>query len=257
MLGDSWINCPVLSNTGAVALGDLYDTSACRRVIVPGRSSTRTLYITNRQRIGYFDRLQFNPCQSSYHGLMSTGLLVQVREGRHFAVVAADNTLDLSIDTSAYRGDLFGADAATQLTPWTRPNISGYATYPPDFVMEAGNWQALDDIRPSGGPGGEMAFDYVADVRIRPIIREDSWMGAETSGTSFRSDIVVEDGARLTITAGTIIRLTERADLIVEEGATLTIERGARVEFGTGSSLVADGDVVTAESGEDAFVGIE
>lgn len=256
VLGEGWIDCPVLSSSRTVALGDLYSTSDCRRIIVPGRSATRTLYITNRQRIGYFDRLQFNPCQSSYHGLMTTGLLVQIREGRRLAVAAADNTLELSVDTSAYTGDLFGPAYKTQLTPWTRPNISGYSKYPSDFVIEPGSWQGLDNIR-SSGPDGEVSFEYVADVRARPIIREDSWMGAETSGTRFRADIVVKQRAELTISAGTVIRLVQGADLIVEEAGTLKIESGARVELGLESSVVARGTIVRPEGGEDPFVRIE
>lgn len=254
MLEDGWIDCPVLSRSGSVALGDLYTTSDCRRIVVPGASGTRTLYVTNRQRIGYFDRIQFNPCQGSYHGLMTTGLLVQVRDRARMAVVPANNTLHLSIDSSAYTGDLFGPGAMTQLTPWTRPNISGYATYPPEFVLEPGNWQALDDIRPTGRSAGEMTFDYVSDIRERPIIRADSWMGAETSGTRFRSDLVVMSGAKLTIEAGTVVYLAGGADLIVSDGATLSFERGARVVLGPGSSVVAHGTVIPSNRDEDPFV---
>ncbi len=251
MLDEDWIECPVLSGSGTVTLGDLYATSDCRRIVLPGPTEERTLYITNRQRIGYFDRLQFNPCQGSYHGLMETGLLVQLREGKRAAVIAADNTLELSIDTSAYAGDLFGPGSMTQLTPWTRPNISGFAQYPPDFVLQEGNWQALDDIRMTGGSSGEMAFDYIVDVRERPVIREDSWMGAETSGTRFRSNILVMDGARLTIEAGTEIHLAEGADLIVSGEGTLAFEREARVVLGPGSSVENRGTILLPD-GEDA-----
>lgn len=254
LLDAGWIDCPVLTQPGTVTLGDLYTRSDCRKVVVRDAEGHRTLYISNRQRVGYFDRLQFNPCQSSYHGLMDTGLLVQVREGRSMAVPAADNTLQLSIDESAYDGDLFGPGSKSQLTPWTRPNISGYTTYPPGFTMEPDNWQALDDIRYRGDD--EMSFEYVPDIRDRPIIREDSWMGPETAGSTFVRDVRVENGAVLTIRSDTAIRLAEGANLVIEESASLVMEPRARIELEPGSSVDARGAVITPEDGDVPFVDV-
>ena len=255
ILDDGWIECPVLTRPGTVVLGDLYTESDCRKLVIQNGQDRRTLYISNRQRVGYFDRLQFNPCQSSYHGLMNTGLLVHVRDDRRLAVPAADNTLELSIDEETYDGDLYGPGSKTQLTPWTRPNISGYTRYPAGFDMALDNWQALDDIRQEDDE--EMAFEYVRDVRERPIIRDDSWMGSETSGSTFVNDIVVTNGAALTIESGTTIRLAGRARLIVHDRASLVVERGVRIELGPGSGVDAEGDVRLPEGGEDPFVNID
>ena len=251
LLGEGWIDCEELSMPGTVVLGDLYTESDCRTLIIRNGDSRRTLYLSNRQRVGYFDRLQYNPCQSSYHGLMTTGLLVHVREERRLGVPAADNTLELSIDEGTYEGDLYGPGSKAQLTPWTRPNVSGFTDYPPDYVMEPDNWQAIDDIRYDDG--NKASFEYIGDIRQRPIIREDSWMGAETSGTAFNNDIIVTSGAALTIESGTTIRLGGRARLVVQEGARLVVEPGALVELGPGSGVDAEGDVELPGNGEDPF----
>lgn len=230
-----WIDCPVLTESGVVSVGDLYATSDCRRILLPGE---RTLYVSSRLRVGYFDRLQFNPCQGSFHGLMTTGLLVHVEEAGRLGVVAAGDALELSIDTTAYAGDLFGPGSRTQLTPWTRPNVSGYAVYPPDYRLREGSWQALDDVRYAGD--GVLRFDYVEDVRRGMVIREDSWMGPESSGAVFRGDVRVARRAVLHVTEGTVIRFEGGADLVVEEGALLRLGRGAAIELGPGSEIVGD-----------------
>jgi hypothetical protein len=121
--------------------------------------------------------------------------------------------------------------------------------------MGLDNWQALDAIRYDDDE--EMAFEYVRDVRERPIIREDSWMGSETSGTTFVNDIEVTNGAALTIESGTTIRLAARARLIIQDGASLIIQRGVRVELGPGSGVDAEGDVRLPDGGEDPFVNVD
>ncbi len=252
ILNDGWIDCPVLRESEVITLTDLYsgDTSNCRRLVIPEAHRTRTLYLSNRQRAGFFDVSTSSACSPrSDLGLMATGLLVTLsREGR-YAVLPADNSLDLGIMSSTYEGDLFGPGSGMQLTPWTRPNISGFTEYPPGFAMQEGNWQAIDAIRM--GEGMDMGFDYVTDIRIDPIIRANSWIGAETSGETIRGHMVVEAGATLTIEPGTVLffasdaRITVRGTLDARQ-VTFTSEGGSwsGIEFAPGGRGVLDGSVV-------------
>jgi len=228
-----WIDCDVLSITrDDVRVTDLYTTSACKKINLGGDSEGRSLYVTNRQRLGPFDRPRRGGRGGRFEmGLLrSTGLLVMLIDGLHLDVLPADNTLDLAATDAPYMGDLFGPDTATQLTPWTRPNTNGFTLYPPGFTP---GWQALDRIRYTGEADREMAFDYVADFRLRPILREDSWIRDETQGYAFDTPLVVTNGSTLRL--GTTLSFTKR--LRVERGATVIVEAGADVTLAAGSVL--------------------
>lgn len=236
-LRDGWITCHRLATDTTVVITDLYtDPSAnCYTLLIPFGRDPKILYLSNRQRIGFFDRLQRNDATASDHGLMTTGLLPMLTYQGRTSVLAADNTLDLSAETRAYQGDLYGPETKTQLTPWTRPNINGYATtYPADFVARASHFKAIDEIRYTDGPNGEMTFRYVRDFRRRPVIRADSWIGPETAGYTFTDTVVVTGGSTLTLETA----LTFTGTVRVEKGCSLVIEDGATVYFAPGSVLI-------------------
>ena len=119
---------------------------------------------------------------------------------------------------------MYGPGVATQITPWTRPNVSGYTHYPKG---EAPNWFAIDQIRYTGDAEVSMAFEFIPDIRRADeiVLRQDSWMGAETSGTVFRQPVHVEAGATLTVESG--VRVSFSGGLTVEPGARFNCERGA------------------------------
>jgi hypothetical protein len=255
-LGRDWINCATLEeDTDDVRIGDLYSSRAgnCYKLrISDAAGSDRTLYLSNLQRIGYFDRQHRDAALSWYTaGLQTTGLLVMAARSESgagdpfVAVVAADNTLALNDSAYTYEGDLFGPETKLQLTPWTRPNIAAYATSLPNHAMCDAHFQAIDNIRYSGGPGNEMAFDYVRDFRQRPVIREDSWMGPETSGFEFTGDMLVTGGSTLTI--GTDVRVASA--LVIDEGSTvvvtgqLILTQSSVLKMAPGSCLTGSGQV--------------
>jgi M6 family metalloprotease-like protein len=239
-----WIDCRSLAVDGTVVLGDLYSTSDCLTVTVPGPSVVPyRIYFANRQRVGFFDRMQHVSSTASDHGLMTTGLLATLTRGGRMAVIPADNSLELSVSSQTYDGDMFGPGTGTQLTPWTRPNINGWDTYPEGFALVDENFQAIDNIRYSDGD--ELAMDYVRDFRSSPTIREDSWMGIETEGYTFEGPVVVTNGASLTVSTS----LTFADDLTIETGSTLVIEASAAIDVRgkfaveAGATLVVRGTV--------------
>lgn len=243
-----WIDCPVLAASQAgVRLGDLYTTSACTKIVLGGDAGGRVLYLTNRQRLGPFDRLRRGGRAGQFEmGLLrTTGLLAMLADGVRLDVLPADNTLDLAAHNNAYTGDLFGPATATQLTPWTRPNSNGYTRYPRGF---APGWHALDRIRHTGAAGGAMAFDYLEDFRQNPVIREDSWIGEETRGYTFTAPLVVTGASTLHL--GTALSIANR--LRVEPGATVLVEAGAEVtlparsviDLGLGARLIIEGRLI-------------
>ncbi|ARA93460.1 hypothetical protein AWN76_010025 [Rhodothermaceae bacterium RA] len=259
-----WIACPPLTADTTVVLHDLYTTGACRTVAlpVPAGQPPRTLYLANRQRIGFFDRLRVNECTAppNAHGLKTTGLLVTVVEHREggrgrMAVLPADGTLALSLEAAAYDGDLFGPGSAVQLTPWTRPAIGGYAAYPPGFSLGPGPWPALVHIRPAGDRG--LAIDYVADYRRRPIIREDAWIGPETAGQVIPGSVQVVNGRTLdvdlsagrTLTLAAPLRVADGRAVVGGPGQTLVLERGAEVG-GAGTLVVRAGTTLRLGAGQ-------
>lgn len=119
-------------------------------------------------------------------------------------------------------GDMWGPASATQMTPWTRPNVSGYTVYPEGT---APNWFALMNIRDQ--PDGAMSFDLIPDLRRAPGIRltADSWMGTETSGTVFDSPVTVASPATLCVWQGATVDF--RAGLGIEPGAAFRCADGA------------------------------
>lgn len=229
-----WIACDTLrTGRDGLTLGDLYTTSACYVVPV---GAGRHLFVTNRQRVGFFDRRRAmrysdGTCRTFHDALLhTTGLLVHLVDGVRVDVLPADNTLKLSAHDDAYRGDLFSPETQSQLTPWTRPRIDGTSPGTTDAVP---SWHALDRIRYPGDAGGTMAFDFVEDFRRRPVIRADSWMGSEVAGFAFESDIVVTNGATLHVQADIVVR----GRLRVDPGARVVVAPGAHVELTETSTL--------------------
>ncbi len=212
-----WIRCtPLQRDEQGVRIDGVYSSGDCRTIELDNGSTGKTLYLSNLQRDNYFDDLHiYNPdCFYAEDGLKSTGLLVGMRKGSgsntRYDELPADNTLEISNDASTYAGDLYGPSTATQITPWTRPNSNGCTRYArdsdcddPGFVP---SWKAVDNIRYERGSSGPIIFDFIEDFRARPTIREDSWIGKETSGEIIRGNLIVESGAVLTIEPGTELR---------------------------------------------------
>ncbi len=240
-----WIDCDVLAAShDDVRLADLYTTSDCKKTILDGDHGGRALYLTNRQRLGVFDRQRRGGQDGQFEmGLLrTTGLLVMLADGVRLDVLPADNTLDLSAQDAPYAGDLFSPATTAQLTPWTRPNISGFTIYPPGFTP---SWQALDRIHYTGAPGGEMAFDYVEDFRQRPVIRQDSWIGDETRSHTFEAPIVVTDTSTLhvetTLSVAKKLRVEPGATVVIEAGADLTLPVGSVLDLARNATLIVEG----------------
>ncbi len=240
-----WIDCPVLTaSQDDTRLADLFTTSDCKKIVLSGDGGGRVLYLTNRQRLGPFDRRRRGGRDGQFEmGLLrASGLLVMLADGVRLDILPADNTLDLAAHDAAYDGDLFDPETIAQLTPWTRPNTSGYTRYPDGFAL---SWQALDRIRYTGSPSGEIAFDYVEDFRQRPVIREDAWMGDETRGTTFTAPLVVTAGSTLNL--GTTLSVAERlrvesgSTVIVGAGAEVTLLPGSVVDLAAGARLLVEG----------------
>lgn len=168
---------------------------------------------------------------------MTTGLVVGQGMGSGSSVrydeLPSDNTLDKNILNNTYQGDSYTPATSKQITPWTRPNINGYTTYPASFSP---SWDAIDNIRYTGGSDGQMAFDYIKDFRTQPVIRSDSWIGAETNNYTFQTDLVVEAGATLTIAAGTTLKFATGKGIKVY--GTLNVEgtSGSRVTLTSSST---------------------
>ncbi|NNE70763.1 MAG: hypothetical protein HKN29_10435 [Rhodothermales bacterium] len=130
-----WITCTPLVRDTTVVVRDLYssdrDNCFTYKAPIPGSDRTRTIYLSNRQRIGPFDVLstETDPRAASDQGLMETGLLVMATEsGGRAGPVPADAGLHLSAAAADYEGDMF--KPGDRLTPWSRPNSSGYLTFP-------------------------------------------------------------------------------------------------------------------------------
>ena len=237
-----WIDCPVLTTTQEdVRLADLYTASDCKKIIL---DDGRTLYLTNRQRLGVFDRRRRGGRDGQFEmGLLrTTGLLVMLADGVRLDVLPADNSLDLSPTDAPYTGDFFSPATATQLTPWTRPNTYGFTSYPPGFTP---GWQALDQIRYSGSRDGEMAFDYAEDFRQRPVIREESWIGEETLNYAFEAPLVVTDTSTLhvetTLSITKKLRVEPEATVIIEAGADVTLAAGSVLDLARNATVIVEG----------------
>ncbi|MEL7170778.1 MAG: hypothetical protein AAGN64_15650, partial [Bacteroidota bacterium] len=253
-----WLDpIPLASDQLGVTARDLYTYGDAYQIAVGQRSSgdTRTLFVSNRQRLGYFDSL----ATFDYPGaapnandwsLMDNGIAIELSrypDGDHgyYDFLFADNTFAGGSYSAAYQGDMHGPGGKTQITPWTVPNINGCAGYEPDvvcgqpdFVM---TWQGLDNMRYQGGADSTMRFDFYTDYRNAPVvyIRSDSWMGAETDGSAFAGEVRVTNGATLTIEDG--ITLTFDEDLVVEAGARLEVGTGVDLRFASGKRLIVRG----------------
>ncbi len=228
-----WIDCPTLSvDAEAVRMRDLYTTGDCRRVTLGVGPHPRELFLSNRQRIGPFDRYRKAGVRSQFEmGLLrTTGLLIGLAERYRYEVLPADNSLVLSVENKAYQGDLFGPGSSTQITPWTRPTINGYTTR---RIRHPISWQAIDNIRTDPADRSVVLFDYVADFRSRPVIREESWMAWETSGETIDGPVVITNGAKLTVSAD----VTFNRRVLLQPGTTLHVERGARLTLASTATL--------------------
>jgi hypothetical protein len=236
-----WIDLDTLgANSRSVTIGDLYTTSDAYILPLPQRDNR--LYVTNHQRIGYFDRIHTNPAfrapyNSVVSGLMTTGLLVTLSTSPHtLQILPADNRMELAVwflpEPSPYDGNLFGPESSTQITPWTKPNINGCNGYADDPMCAveafALSLAAIDDIRYVNRTSGEMAFEYIEDFRRSPVIRADSWIERRVDGT-IEGDLRVTSGNTLTIVRGANVRVT--GIVIVEDGARIIVEPGATADF--------------------------
>lgn len=239
-----WISLDTLGGSSrTIDVGDLYSTADA--FILPLPQPGHRLYLTNHQRIGYFDRVHTNPHYTHNppydrvaSGLETTGLLATFSTApSNLQVLPANNHMELATwflpEESPYEGNLFGPESSTQLTPWTRPNINGcngYSAAPlcagDDFRV---SWAAIDDIRYTGRDDLTMRFDYVEDFRSRPVIRADSWIEPGIDGV-IPGDMLVTDGSTLRIVSGAEVRFEGR--LTIDPGAEVVVEQGADVIFG-------------------------
>ncbi len=228
-----WIDCETLSSDRKdVRVRDLYTTGDCWRIALDSGPSPRALFISNRQRVGPFDRYRLAGVSGQHEiGLLrTTGLMVGLAERNRYDLLPADNSLVLSTEDQAYQGDLFGPASRTQLTPWSRPTINGYTMR---RIRNPISWQAIDNIRTHASEPGVLLFDYIADFRKRPFIREDSWMAWETAGQVIDARLTVTGAATLTVST----RMTLDGRVILHPGTTLRIERGAELMLGRNAAL--------------------
>lgn len=240
-----WIDCiPLTDSSRKNILGDLYTTSNCFTIqLSPPHSK---LYLSNLQHIGFFDQQKDAGKEQQFQvGLRTTGLLIHLVRGRGVDVIPADNTLALSTKHEAYSGDLFGPHSSRQLTPWTRPNSNGYTDYPQDFQPD---WIAIDNITESDQSKEVLEFDFYSDFRQYPIIREDSWMGQETSGYVFDNPVQVINMSTLRIDSeiGISRKLTidTGSTLVLGVNSVLELNPGSVMDLRQGSTLIIEGTLV-------------
>lgn len=249
-----WIDCVPLRGDTTVVLHDLYTGggTTCATLPLLGTPS-RTLYLSNRQRLGPFDRLRLNTCTDppNAQGLKDTGLLVTLTEAdRRLAIVPADGALELSPQAEPYAGDLFGPDDAPQLTPWTRPTSHGRMAYPDGFTLSGDDWLALDRIRYTGTPDSALAVDVVQDYRSRPVVRQNARVGWESDGAVLRGDLIVDPGATLSIAPGTTLRFTDDHTVVVRGTLHLDDARLLRADHDEGIAIRVRGAGRLLVSGE-------
>ncbi len=265
MIDSRWINCVRLREDGSVRITDLYSANTSNCFFVDVRDTlgqAGSLYLSNRQRLSYFDTMRSEACGGgrSDHGLMTTGLLATKvdSEGR-VSTIAADNSLELSIQAETYDGDMFGSLGAVQLTPWTRPNIHGMNGYPEGFVLDSRAFPAIDQIRSSGESGSEMTFNFVTDFRQQPVFRSDSQIGPESSGLEIFGPASIAEDREVRVNT----EVTVRGSLVVERGGILAVEQNASLTVDTlilrrGSFAAVDGvvNVLSRLHNEGADIGI-
>jgi hypothetical protein len=239
-----WIALDTLRGAGReIIIGDLYTTAD--GYILPLPHGENRVYLTNHQRISYFDRIHrssafaFNPPYDNVAvGLMTTGLLATFSTANsNLDVLPANNSMALETwflsDESPYDGNLYGPTTGRQLTPWTRPNINGCNGYAGDPLCAVSGfspgWMAIDDIRHADERAGTMRFAYLEDFRTRPIIRSNSWIEPGIDGL-ITGRVVVEQGATLRILAGSAVQF--QGGITIEGGGEVVVEPGADVRFG-------------------------
>lgn len=248
-----WIECPLLDrDQRGIELRDLYTEGGCYQIRVPTSSGPpRYLVLSNRQRIGFWDR----PREGGRNAdgtfgrfelglLRTTGLLVMLTDGRRLDVLPADNTLDLSIRDRAYEGDLWGP-RDRQITPWTIPNTSGYGVTPPSALRAT---FAIDNIR-YADDGVTIVFDFVSDFFDLPTVRRASRTPHGRRDT-VRGPLRVAPGA--TLEANSSLRV--EGPILVEPRATLVIAAGASVAADGNTVLSPGARVVIAGSLETAHL---
>ncbi|MDZ4698331.1 MAG: hypothetical protein SH809_01385 [Rhodothermales bacterium] len=240
-----WIECrPLTTSQTGLRLDDLYTSDACFRVDL---DDERTIYLTNHQRIGPFDRYRQAGRRTVFEmGLLRTsGLLVTLADGYRLDVIPADNSLDLGVTNDVYAGDMFGPGTRRQLTPWTRPNSNGFTRQPRNIPMR---WFAIDDIRFSPGPEQVMVFDFIADAREHALIREESWMGLESNALDFAGGIEIRDRSTLhiegEIVVSGMIRVGPGSTLDITPGASLRIATTGKLHLSPGSAIVLSGELI-------------
>ncbi len=243
-----WIDCKILDAQQLdVEIGDLYSTSDCFKVPLDENPDGPRLYLSNLQRIGYFDQLRSGGSSNQFDlGLLrATGLLATYVNGYGADVLPADNDLALATNNEAYAGDLFGPQTSTQLTPWTRPNSNGFNSYPGNFNNR---WAAIDNIRYAGDQDGKMRFDFYPDFRENAIIRQNSWMGHGLNDFVFDTPFTVTNGSILTIQkdvtiAGPLL-IDRQSKIAIEKGATLTLDAAGSLQMNAGAEIEVAGILV-------------
>jgi hypothetical protein len=278
---DRRVLIPANGDVAGVIIDDLYTSGEI--VLVPlahgAATAPDTLLLEYRTGSNYFDadrpQISSDPGQGVImNGLSTSGLLATLTRGTvsgsqsQYDVLYADNEFVISVrcngtgihaptgqpycplGLTGYDGDMFGPPTATQaadypqITPWTRPNVSGFTFYPNDTAY---NWFAVDSIRyVPNAADSSMAFDFYANyldpgAGNRSVIRADSWMGNETDDQTFVRPVVVTNGATLTIWQEPTIDFA--AGLTVEPGARLVVEPGVTLRFAPGKYLTVDGDI--------------
>ena len=240
-----WIDCTILTQTQRdLPIEDLYSSSEC--YIIPFHSGGKKLYLSNLQRIGFFDRYRRAGAASQFElGLRTTGLLVHLSVGRFLDIVPADNNVALSTNYEIYDGDLYGPETTSQLTPWTRPNSNGYTQY---SRRNEPQWHAIDNIRYDSESPTTMRFDFYKDFRTAPTIREDSWIGSETSDYEFTNTITVSNSSTLTISAdltvSTSLRIDTNSRVRIDSTATVHLSPDSALRLKHGSILEVEGTLI-------------
>lgn len=218
---------PSIDSTKTVRLGDFYSTGDAVRidVAVPTERSRVSFYLTNRQRVGWFDtyRVDAPPGCTAYDlgFLRTTGLHIKLTEwfGDRLTldVLTADNKMTLSNENADYDGDLFGPGSASQITPFTTPSTSL-----PDGTP---TWVAIDSITMVQAGEPEMQFRFISDFRKDAVVREDSRITARHGRVAIEGDLVVTDGAVLEV--GSEAHLDVSGDILISPDASVKAKAGA------------------------------
>jgi M6 family metalloprotease-like protein len=245
-----WIECPAMTNSQSVVLGDLYTTGSCRLLNFEVNGRGRTLILSNLQRIGFFDRYRTGGINSQFElGLLRTeGLLVSVTDGIRTDVLPADGDLELTNSNSDYHGDLYGPGSKRQLTPWTRPAFTGYT----DGVDERHEWAAVDDVRYLNESDRTLGFEFISDFRNSPNIRENSIIESGDSRVEINESLSIVDRASLIINSDVLVNgevnISHGSSIEIGPLGSLTIQPGSPLRMGDQASLVVRGTLTLSGS---------